>query len=76
MRNVLGNLVVQKCFDPRSDSQRWGPAVDDDCEVDLYHEDEYEVDKKKIKMRIDRSIEDKYKWKWLLDTVLPQLSWL
>ena len=53
--------MVQKCFDPRSDSQRWGPAVDDDCEVDLYDEDEYELDKKKIKMRIDGQFEEKPK---------------
>ena len=26
--------MVQKCFDPRSDGQRWGPVGEDDCEVD------------------------------------------
>ena len=31
-----GNLVAQKCFDPRSDSQRWGQVVEDDCEVCLF----------------------------------------
>ena len=30
-----GNLVAQKCFDPRSDSQRWGQVAEDDCEVCL-----------------------------------------
>ena len=32
--NISGNLVVQKCFDPRSDSQRWGPISEDNCEVE------------------------------------------
>ena len=27
--------MVQKCFDPRSDSQRWGPVTEDDCEVGI-----------------------------------------
>ena len=31
---MSGNLVVQKCFDPRSDGQGWGPVGEDDCEVD------------------------------------------
>ena len=35
MRNVSGNLVVQKCFDPRSDGQRWGLVAKDDCEVGI-----------------------------------------
>merc|ERR1712047_203717 len=27
-----GNLIAQKCFDPRSDSQRWGPMTEDECQ--------------------------------------------